>query len=890
MYIDNLITTFDSERTMIDFYHDCKAIMSQGNFNMREWSSNSEKFMNSIPDNDKCAKTNIKVLGVKWDTQTDLISVNTEVFSSDNEKLTKRSIVQNVSKIFDPFGFLLPLQVKSKLLIQDIWKAGFAWDENLPADILDTWRKFKEDFSTFSFKIERPICSNNPLTLHVFSDSSSRCFGAVAYVTDCTRSWFLLAKSRLAPIKAPKLPQLELTALNLAARLVNFVVTTYSENIQFSEVVMWSDSEITLHWVTSTKDHKRPYVRQRVADIRTLCPTAIFRHIPGKLNPGDLLTRGINSSDFRKNQELWLHGPPGLANFNHRESDNKFNICHALCTALDSDSISCNKATTVDSPLNSIIPVDKYGSYRKCLRVTALVCRYIYKLKSKISTQAAGTKKFSGYLRVEELKNAENLLLSLDQKIHFPDIIDHFAKATLKKPQLVHQLNLKYNGMLVRSYGRMQNSTMSDASKYPILISPKSKLTRLIIQDAHRINMHCGTNHVLNYLRSKFWIPRGRQTVKSTLRACVTCKKVQGRPYAAPPEPPLPANRVCEARPFQITGVDLTGAIMIKDNGSMQKAYIALFTCAVTRAIHLEVIYSLSEDEFLRAFIRFSSRRSLPQCMYSDNAKNFEATANTLRRISDSKIVVNHMVDNHVDWKFITPRAAWHGAIWERLIGLTKSVFKKVIGKAMLSKADIETIVPQIEAVLNDRPLTYVNNDVRDFQPLTPSQLIFGHKLREFPNILDESMLNDPNFASREILSKMFVHRTKVLSDVIKRWKHEYLASLRERPMPNNRGNDINLGHIVLVHDDLSPRSTWKMGIVTKLLHSLDSRTRSVQLKTNSGYIIRPVTKLYPLEISCIQSESTGPVSNAILRPQRLSAIKARNQISNIVAQDQDSD
>ena len=425
---------------------------------------------------------------------------------------------------------------------------------------------------------------------------------------------------------------------------------------------------------------------------------------------------------------------------------------------------------------------------------------------------------------------------------------------------------------------------MTESSKFPILLAAKCPLTTLIVMHAHLKTLHSGVNVVLSYIREKWWILKGRQTVKRVIGKCVKCLKVIGRPYTLPEDPPLPEDRITECIAFQVTGVDFTGSLNVKSNGTVIKAYIVLFTCAVSRAVHLEVVYDLSEHEFLRALVRFSSRRSFPQVMYSDNASNFVAAAKTLQSVASSRVITNFLLENRITWRFITPRAAWHGGMWERLIGLTKVTLKKVIGRSLLSVSDLETLVVQIECRLNDRPITYVSSDINDPQPLTPSHLISGHRLTQFPNLVDEDCMLDPTFGDENHIGRLFRLRTKVLQSFWDRWKHEYLCSLRERSgthRPNNM-KIPSVGEVVLLVDD-KPRMTWRLAVVQNLLSSDDKSVRSVEVRTTSGNLVRPVSKLCPLELRFEEEVILKPnTSLSRDRPARASAIKAREKIGSM--------
>ena len=861
LYIDNVLCSFTNESDLLMFYHDSKDIMAKGNFNLREWCTNSQVLRTHLANADGCTKEQVSALGVCWHTSNDQLVVTPHAPSKANT-ITKRTIVSSLAKTFDPYGFMMPITVTGKIFIQDLWKLKLGWDQKIPDDKIKQWNKHISDLQNVELKLPRCMKALSNPTLHIFADSSNRCYGAVAYFVESSTVQFVIAKSRLAPVKTPTLPQLELTAVNIAARLAKFLIETYNTELSIKQVILWSDSEIVVHWLKSTVVHSKPYVRQRVANIRELCPTAQINHVPGSMNPADLLTRGVSSKEFTTNK-LWLEGPRWLVERNLPNQTVVPMLCNKICTE--------NASLPVKS--EPVINVSRYHSYQTALRITALVRKFISKTTNCINEKFSCS--CSGFC-VKCINKAEVCLIKMYQKENFPEILNYFETKATHKPSLVYQLKLALINGVIRSLGRLKNASMTESCKYPVLLPTNSAFTNLIISEAHTFTLHSGVNGVLSYLREKWWVPRGRQAVKKIISKCVHCIKVQGKPYTFPADPPLPAGRVEKARPFQVCGVDYTGALSVKFKNEIIKAYIVLFTCAVTRAIHLEVVYSLSAEDFLRALIKFSSRRSFPQILYSDNATNFVATADTLKDISNSPTVCNYLSNNRLEWRFITPRAAWHGGIWERLIGITKTTLKKVIGKALLNSVDLETIITQIECKLNDRPLTYLSSDIKDLQPLTPSHLMFGFKLNEFPDIITQEELDDPTFGSKEKVSKAYLHRTKVLNETWFRWRHEYLTSIRERY--SNKGGDSNVkvGQVVLI-GDATPRVNWKMGIIVELLPSSDGQTRSVKVKTNSGYLTRPISKLYPLEIQCIDSNFVKPIIVNLDRPKREAAQRALN-------------
>ena len=182
----------------------------------------------------------------------------------------------------------------------------------------------------------------------------------------------------------------------------------------------------------------------------------------------------------------------------------------------------------------------------------------------------------------------------------------------------------------------------------------------------------------------------------------------------------LTVCRVSEEPPFTFTSTDFSGPLYLKDSDS--KHWICLFTCAVVRAVHLEVVIELSAISFIKCFSRFVSRRGLPKLLISDNANTFKSAKRIILETLNDPTVKEYLANQQVGWTFNLELAPWSGGFFERLIGLTKRCLKKTIGKSKMSYDELITTVVEIEAVLNSRPLTYVSCEEFS-EPLTPSHL-----------------------------------------------------------------------------------------------------------------------------------------------------------------------
>jgi hypothetical protein len=299
----------------------------------------------------------------------------------------------------------------------------------------------------------------------------------------------------------------------------------------------------------------------------------------------------------------------------------------------------------------------------------------------------------------------------------------------------------------------------------------------------------------------------------------------------------LPADRVEDAAVFEVVGVDLAGPLYIK-RGS--KVWIVLYTCALYRAVHLELVSSLSSDAFLLSFRRFVARRGRPRVIYSDNGTNFRGAYNELSSI-DWNEVSRYAEIQRITWKFIPPTAAWWGGFWERLVRTVKELLRRSLGKAIFTYEELVTILCECEKVVNSRPLTYISEDMQDLTPITPAMFLFDRSTAE---------VKDLDMRDANHYRKRLRFRAKVIDELRKRFRSEYLGLLVQRQKPNHQSSNIRPGDIVLIGDDVKKRLQWPLARVLELIPGKDGLIRTVKLKTESCTLIRPIQRVFPLEVS----------------------------------------
>ncbi|XP_065889715.1 uncharacterized protein [Dysidea avara] len=647
-----------------------------------------------------------------------------------------------------------------------------------------------------------------------------KAYGAVAYLQSANQVDFVLAKSRVSPPKDTTLPRLELRAAVTAAYLAKFIVSTLSVHVN---IRLWSDSQIVLHWIFSSKQLK-PFVANRVKEICSLFPTSVWGYCQTADNAADLLTRGITPTQLQSSS-LWSHGPEWLTSETDWPKWSPMSVFN-ICTSEEIEATALIAETSIISTTGvyQVIDINKYSKLTKLHRVTAYVLCFVNNLRRP-------SQRLNGPLTAAELVLAHKLWIKSAQLDSFPTEISNLQSKSSSRLPLVRQLRLYLDKEgIICCGGRIHNAPVSQSTKFPYLLPRKHRLTELIVRDTHEKHFHTGTNGTVTYIRQSYWVPAARQCVRSILKQCVICNKLCGNHYKTPDPPPLPKHRVQAMEPFTVTAIDFTGALYIRTPNGENKVYVCLFTCASSRAIHLEVVTDLSEETFLQPFRRFSSRKSLPRLVVSDNASTFMAASDDLKALFESDTVKESLGNQDIDWKFIPCRAPWYGGYWERLVGLTKSALKKMLGRAYVTLPSLQTLIVEIEAHLNNRPLTYVSSELNDPEPLTPSHLLYGRVINTVPHTLTtQDELTDEDFQEagsqlHHTLSKKAKAQALLIQHFWGRWKKEYLTSLRETHITSGGTNKetIKVGDVVIIHDDC-PRLKWRLAVVQELQRGNDA-------------------------------------------------------------------
>lgn len=727
--MDDIFCGANSISELKEIKHQLIQLCEAGCFPLQKWRSNCPELLPQNPD-----KTNEdttveiepslnKILGLVWHSDTDTLHFS--VLPQHITRVTKRIILSEIARLYDPLGLISPILITVKIILQELWLNKVDWDDNLPPELQQRWNNFRQQLKELNqLSIPRWLGlnqSNSLVEIHGFSDASNLAMAAVVYirVNDKKEEFstrLVCSKTRVAPLKRLTIPRLELAAALLLARLVKH--TSKALGLQEVPVYLWTDSSVALTWITANPSRWKDFVRNRVTAIQEALPLAKWRFVSGKQNPADCASRGLRPDQFC-NHKLWWSGPNWLTKpfTSWPTTENK----PTPEEDLEERPRSVN-VVIIKRPYWELL--DKYSSFKKLHRITAICRRFASRLR-KISRSSLFFP-----ITPDELEDSHLFWIKIVQQSWFSYELQILAKGgnLPRSNPLIRLIPFIDRNGLLRVGGRLHNAKIDEEAKHPYILPKTSPLTKLIIAEAHLRTLHGGTQVTLGLIRQTCWIVGGRVPVRSFILKCTRCVRYRGL-RAQQLMGQLPSPRVTPSRPFFNTGLDYAGPINLKTwkgrAARSYKGYLAIFVCLATSAIHLEIVTDYTTEAFIASYKRFSARRGICATLQSDCGTNFVGADAALRKrfTSTSKElreIATLLANDGTKWIFNPPSAPHFGGKWEAAVKSTKYHLLRMIGDTALTYEELSTVITQIEAVLNSRPLCPLSDDVSDYAALTP--------------------------------------------------------------------------------------------------------------------------------------------------------------------------
>ena len=856
--MDDALVSRDNAKDIVTLIKRTQNRLTQGgNIRLHKILSNSTDVVSSFAqkdlaegiteiDFDSQSSCLQRSLGLNWDVIRDIFTYQ---LSADVKPYTKRGVLSVINGIFDPLGFIAPVILGGRLLLrQAIQNNSIDWDDLLPNDLICNWQKWRQSLkdlelleirrSYTSLSLNDQDCTN--CELHIFSDASKEAIASVAYIRTYDENGepqvgFVLGKSKLAPSHGHTIPRLELCAAVLSTEIATFVQKQLK--IPPSETYFYTDSQVVLGYLYNETRRFYVYVSNRVDKILKVSSKLKWNYVPTTLNPADHGTRPLEAKTL--GQSNWLIGPKVFLE-SHNVPDTTYRLLEP-----ETD----KEVRPLVQTMKTLVKPSSIGTSRLS---RASVWSRLLSAMTLLKRKAALYRKTEKDTRTEVdfIKETEVLILKeFQQETYSEEIYCLQNNKPLPKDSNLIALSpvLDSNGLL-RVGGRLRNAKLETGEKLPVIISGKTHVATLLVRHFHESVQHQGRHYTEGIIRSKgFWITGGKRLINSILHKCVKCRRLRGR-VEQQKMAELPVDRVTPSPPFTYVGVDTFGpwsVVTRRTRGGIANAkrWAIMFSCLVTRAIHIEIVEEMTSSSFINSLRRFTAIRGPVKELRSDKGTNFVGAVNELGihsvNVEDPKIK-NFLCEHKTICRFNPPHASHMSGAWERMIGLARKILDSMLcdihGKQLTHEV-LCTLMTEVCCIVNSRPITVVSNDPESPTVLTPNVLLTQK--------IDSDVKPLQDFSMKDMYQSQWKHVQLLADQFWKRWRTQYLHNLQSRQKWHVEGRNLQTGDIVTMIDDDLPRYQWPVGIVETIFPSSDGLVRKASVR-----VIRkgePVTYTRPI-------------------------------------------
>ena len=728
--------------------------------------------------------------------------------------------------------------------------------------------------------------ASTDVSLHVFGDASTSGYGAVCYRRAVAPSGevhiaFLCSASHVVPLNAARashhcsVPRLEMVAAAKAVEKRQFVERSVGK---FEKVYHWCDNLPVIKQIRDKTTKFRVFVANRLSKIHAASKMEEWRFVDGELNPADHCSRGLKADEYAK-WKVFREGPEFLyksEEFWPKEpSPAKMALVDISANAIQEIKMDFSLASMKNIYDIAESVENWWTKMRKVVMLLRCVKRWKQKTKApkRLRLQRTGvtwnvaptatplldvTARISAedfamarkyiFLAVQRKHFAEELQCLVDGKIAEAD--SRRSKET-RKQFLRSQLKdfnpfVDSNG-LIRIGSRLLNAPVDEDVKLPIIIPRKDPIVRMWLRHIHISEIHAGPKHCIAQAREQAWVIHGLQEMKIIVRRCVACQKAF-KPPLEQQMAPLPLSRLTLKSPFKETGLDLMGPFFVRMNGrANHKVWVTVFTCLASRSVHCEVVFKMDADSLLNAIVRFSARRPGTTYFVSDNGTNLTKAEKVLKRDlkqwNDSS--AQHLQRKGLTWDFIPAGTPHRGGVWERVVGM----FKRHLTTLMLGDAihveTFMTVVTQVEAIINRRPLSTLSSSADDCETFTPAHILYP----AFSSHDSCVVSTEQTMSTATELKGKFYQAQGRINAFKKMWERDYFQTLHFRQKWKNTHVDLKERQIVMLVDDQQPRSRWRLARVVEAIRS-NNHVKAARVRTTDGKLwLKDRSKLVVLEL-----------------------------------------
>ncbi|XP_078380254.1 uncharacterized protein LOC144663213 [Oculina patagonica] len=893
-YVDDGLASLPTSRQAIDLVTTAQTMLATANLRLHKVVSNSIEVMEAFPAEDRGKDVRDldlrrdslpaqRSLGVYWDLEDDVFTFKV---SPPDKPFTRRGVLSIVNSIYDPLGLAVPVLLEGRLLLQQLVIMGkkknndtpLGWDDPLPETQRLQWQRWQNSLKDLE-KVTVPRCYHPNdfgriarAEIHAFSDASKDAIGASVYLRLISHKGeistaFLFGQSRVAPAQSTSIPRLELCAAALAVQAGAKVVKEI--DLKIDEVTYYTDSRVVLGYLQNDSRRFYVYVANRVQLIRRLSSPSQWRYVDTTQNPADLATRRLTASSLIDSD--WLKGPCFLRSSNMLPSEQEEIPLDVNDPEVRKEISTCATRTRKHQGLGTE-RFTRFSSLASLQRAIAYLIAVAKGFRCRKEQRRLRSSAMEGRLRnptVKELEQAMTLIIQAVQEEAFGEVLElghhiHFGgeestRDRLREKKCVTKTSVLFrldpfigDDGLLRVGGRLRRASLEYGEKHPVLLPKGHHISKLIVRHYHCQVHHQGRQITHGAIRQAgYWLVNGHHTVSKELSDCIICKKLRGPPLEQRMAD-LPTDRIEATPPFTNVGFDVFGPWSIqtrrtRGRTSSLKRWGLVFTCLSSRAIHIETLESMDTSSFICALRRFFALRGPALLLRCDRGTNFvggKSELDSAMREMDQRKLEKYVRDQGCEWRFNPPHASHFGGVWERQIGTIRRVLNAMfleLGGSQLTHELLVTLMAEVTAIVNARPITTVPSDTEEPQPLSPAMLL----------TMKTRPLGPPpgEFVAADLYSRRRWRCAQYLAGQFwVRWRREYLQTLQKRSKWNSPRRNLTTGDIVLVKDEDAHRNDWPLGRITDAIKSEDGEVRKAQVELLKEGIkktyMRPIKEL----------------------------------------------
>ena len=597
-------------------------------------------------------------LGMVWNLQEDTLTFR---ITLPEKPFTRRGVLSVVNSLFDPLGFAIPVTLAGKLLLRQLTtatdgsgsKTTIGWDDPLPPSMKRKWELWKttlvdlEKVAAVRCILPENSVEAQRIEIHGFADASRDAIGIAVYIKifgrlGASKTSLLFAQTKLSPKQATTVPRLELCAAVLLVKAVKWINTELKLTVD--DVTYYSDSKVVLGYLQNESRRFYVYVANRVQIIRSMSTYTQWKYVDTLQNPADMATRGKDVEHLMKS--CWFTGP----DFLNAKTDSRFPVDNSreeFVVSSDDPEVRRDVITCVTKKSETRClgaeRFSRFSTWNTLRRALSRLLRKVDSVKGKRQSQLDPDRQLTptvvaedlatGALSVVEVKRSENLMIRTVQAEAYPleiDVLQHAEpNYNISRDSSIYRLNpfLDQHGVL-RVGGRLRQADQMYEEKHPAILPKKSYLARLAVKHQYNKIYHQGRQMTHGAARQAgLWIVGAKRLISEVINQCVTCRRLRGR-LVTQHMANLPQDRLDTPPPFTNVGFDVFGPWQVSTRktrgGAVNSKRLGLvFTCLNCRAIHIEVLETMTASSFICALRRFFAVRGPPAVLRCERGTNF---------------------------------------------------------------------------------------------------------------------------------------------------------------------------------------------------------------------------------------------------------------------------